>query len=414
MGLLQKSTAKQGVAVVYLPEGISRNSFHLPEDFAEWKVVDNSDRMEAEFALTLPCEWFVTVITHDRFNEMYLEMLVWSEQYPTVLKVVLQDGLSPHQVALLADITHRVLPLSLSGEEMVAELEQCRRSEQILSQHRVKDMVDSIERLPSLPDVYVQLNNVLHDPDSDLQDVANVLVQDMAMTAKVLQMVNSSLFGIERKITRIEEAVAYLGIRQIRDLVLTDRLFEQYPQDPAWSSFSFAHVRDRSMLVARLAQQVCRSVKAPQEVIDKAFVGALLQDFGMLIFATHDAEGYQKIMQQATNMGQPLYALEKLRLGVTHTEAGAYLLRQWKLPSEVIETVMFHHFPNSSHINRFSPLTAVHIADALLPDVSNALECRIASRLSMPYIERLGLQNMLTRWHIMAKQTADRAGLVLH
>lgn len=138
--------------------------------------------------------------------------------------------------------------------------------------------------------------------------------------------------------------------------------------------------------------------------MDQAFLAALLQDFGMLIFATHDPMGYQKVMQEASDLNQPLYAVEKMRMGVSHTEVGAYLLSLWNISPAVIETVLFHHFPTSSKNNRFSALTAVHAADAILPNVTNVLGCQISSRLSYHYLERLGLEGKVNQWQQLANR----------
>jgi len=323
---------------------------------------------------------------------------------PGTMRIALHGIMNFTKRALLSEYCHRLFPLDSATDELLQGIGESRRALRVLGQEKVSSLVGSIKTLPSIPDIYVELNRELSSEKSNARTIASIIEKDMAMSAKLLQLVNSACFVLERNISSLSEAVAILGVREVRDLVLTSKVFEQYPQDARWSSFAFEHIRDRSVLVAGLAREICRTVKAPQEVMDQAFLAALLQDFGMLIFATHDPMGYQKVMQEASDLNQPLYAVEKMRMGVSHTEVGAYLLSLWNISPAVIETVLFHHFPTSSKNNRFSALTAVHAADAILPNVTNVLGCQISSWLSYHYLERLGLEGKVNQWQQLANR----------
>lgn len=110
----------------------------------------------------------------------------------------------------------------------------------------------------------------------------------------------------------------------------------------------------------------------------------------------------------ATQMDQPLYVIEKLKFGVTHMKVRAYILSLWNLSPEVVVAVLFNSFPNATGGTQFTPLTAVHIADSLLPDVLNVIECKINSRLSQSYVERLGLRDKRHAWDEEAAQYANQ------
>lgn len=323
---------------------------------------------------------------------------------PGAMRVGLYKPMSIAKRVAFSECCHRLYPLDIEPVLLGEGISESARAQRILGQDKVRELVGSVKTLPSLPDIYVELNEALSSSKSNARTIAAIIEKDMAMAAKILQLVNSACFVLERNISSLQEAVALLGVREVRDLVLTNKVFEHFPQDGRWSSFAFDHIRDRSVLVAGLAREICRTVKASPVVTDQAFLAALLQDFGMLIFATHDPEGYQKVMQEATDLNQPLYAVEKMRMGVSHTEAGAYLLSLWNISPAVIETVLFHHFPASSKSDDFSALTAVHVADAILPNVTNVLGCQISSRLSYHYLERLGLEDKVNHWQQLASR----------
>ncbi|MAY42115.1 MULTISPECIES: HDOD domain-containing protein [unclassified Neptuniibacter] len=323
---------------------------------------------------------------------------------PSAMRIGIHPSISLATRAIFSECCHRLYPFDSSPDLISRGIQESTRALRILGQEKVRDLVGSVKILPSIPDIYVELNQALSSPRCNARMIATIIEKDMAMAAKLLQLVNSACFVLERNINNLQEAVSLLGVREVRDLVLTSKVFENYPQDSCWSSFAFEHIRDRSVLVAGLAREICRTVKASPEVTDQAFLAALLQDFGMLIFATHDPMGYQKVMQEASDLNQPLYAVEKMRMGVSHTEAGAYLLSLWNISPAVIETVLFHHFPASSKSDDFTALTAVHVADAILPNVTNVLGCQISSQLSYHYLERLGLQDKVNRWQELARR----------
>jgi HD-like signal output (HDOD) protein len=158
------------------------------------------------------------------------------------------------------------------------------------------------------------------------------------------------------------------------------------------------------MLVARLAQQIGADAGLNRNQQEQAFLAGLLHDFGISVLANKDAAGYQVLMEEAVRMGQPVYAMEKMRLGLTHAEAAAYLLGLWNLPFSVVEAVLLHHFPSASPSSRFEPLSAVHLADALLPAIANGPGADLACRLSESYLERLGVLKNLPHWQMMANE----------
>ncbi|RTE66285.1 HDOD domain-containing protein [Amphritea opalescens] len=329
-------------------------------------------------------------------------------KHPGVIRIMLNDGLQPYQVAKASELCHRSLLMTAGVTELFNEVSESFHLIQSSNKPVVREYVGAIERLPSLPGVYVALNDALASDMSEAADIAAIIERDPAMSAKILQLVNSAFFALSRKVFKIKDAVVMLGVRQIRDLFLVSRLFEHFPQTQSWSAFSFENLFDRSMVVGRFARAICREQRVGADIADKAFLAALLQDIGMLVIATREAEHYAEVLREAALLNQPLYAVEKLRLGVTHMEVGAYMLGLWNLPPEIVEAVLYHSFPNATTSEKFTPLTAVHLADSILPDVVNINDCRICSQVSMKYLTRLGLQNKLPLWQQMSEEFASQ------
>jgi putative nucleotidyltransferase with HDIG domain len=377
-------------------------------DLNNWSVcrVDSAEKMLER----IQQQHFDIIIVGvaDNPEQMLAALMLVIQTSPNSIRIVVSGNLSPAIAARVSEVAHSSLPENCTDVQLSLSVEQALKVAGLIHKPEIRDFIGRIERLPSLPDIYEALNRALMSGQSSAREIAQIVERDPVMSAKVLQLVNSAFFGLERQIYRLNEAVTILGVRLIRDLTLASHLFEAFPQSSAWTSFSFSEIHSRSMLVARFAQDICRSVKADRHLQGQAFLAGLLHDFGMIVLASHDPEQYRMVMSKATELSQPLYVVEKMNIGVSHAEAGAYMLGLWNLPPKVIEAVLFHHFPGSSPSNDFQPLTAVHIADALLPPVSNGIGCAVSSQLALKYVERLGLKNHLNQWEMMASSYAGK------
>ena len=195
-----------------------------------------------------------------------------------------------------------------------------------------------------------------------------------------------------------------LGVQTIRSLALSSHLNSHYPQDKSWKYFSFEAVNSRSLMVARLAQDIARDASEDSRVADQAFLAGLLLDIGSLILASHNPAAYHKLMVYTAKKKVRLYRVEKKALGFDHAEVGAHLLDRWQLPPQVVDAVLLHHQPALSTETAFSVLSAVHVADSLIPSVSNQTGCEMGNKLSEPYLEQIGCDKDIHRWQMLANK----------
>lgn len=335
-----------------------------------------------------------------------------ADKHPDTVRIVIIGQLTPLQSARAAELAHQSLPADCQPETLLNSIQNSLHIRGMFDKSAVRDYIGSIKKLPVLPDVHNKLNELLASDRANARDIARVIEQDPAITAKIMQLVNSAYFGLSREISRIHEAVTILGVRMIRDLILSCHLFESFPQTAQWQSFSFQQIHQRSLTVARAAQHIARSVKADRHTQSQAFLAGLLHDFGTVLLATQNPDEYRNVLSKAELMGQPVYAIEKLQLGVTHAEAGAFLLALWNLPPRVVEAVLLHHFPKAELSAGFTPLTAVHVADALLPSVTSVSGCDLSSQLNVAYIDAIGMSKELDRWQLMLAEYNAQVGAV--
>src|SRR5882757_4698210 len=203
----------------------------------------------------------------------------------------------------------------------------------------------------------------LASPDTSLEQIGDIIASDPAMTAKILQLVNSAFFGIARRISNPAEAVQFLGVGRVRSLVLSLHVFSCFDEFHP-KSFSIERVWKHSMSTGLVAQKIARMQKVERPVIDETYVAGMLHDIGKVMLAASLPDAYEKAVQLAAGEKIPLIQAEREVFGVNHAQVGAYLLGLWGLPITIVEAVAFHHQPQESAVKTFSPLTAVHLASA--------------------------------------------------
>ena len=228
----------------------------------------------------------------------------------------------------------------------------------------------------------------------------------MAMCAKLLQIVNSAFFRLSRTITKIEDAVNYLGFNIIKQLALTVEVFGLGGDDSSINGLSPKALQQHSLLTASIASRLFDDRQKKED----AFSAALLHDIGKLILAMELPEHLAELTAAMRAEGGAMHVVEERHHGVTHAEIGAYLLSLWGLPYPLVEAVANHHDPTRVDQQGFDILAAVHVADFLAnehtcPVIAGVETTRI--EMDTDYLERLGVPDKLDAWREMARKQAE-------
>jgi len=172
--------------------------------------------------------------------------------------------------------------------------------------------------------------------------------------------------------------------------------------------FSLDRFQDHSLRCARLAKAFLKDSPRAED----AFTAGLVHDIGKLIIAKNLTRQFHEVVDEVrrSDPRQPLHAVERAHIGMSHGELGAYLLGVWGLPAPVVEAAAFHHFPGAVSQGPCEVLAAVHVADALL-DSSCSGEGDLPSdeRLDLAFLERAGFAARLPEFRAIA--AAERAKL---
>jgi putative nucleotidyltransferase with HDIG domain len=276
-----------------------------------------------------------------------------------------------------------------------------------LSKPGLKALVSQINTLPSLPAVYLELLSELRRADASVERVANLITHDVSMTAKVLQLVNSSFFGLAMHVHDVHHAAALLGLNALKPLVLSAGVFRQLEECRVPAALA-QQVLEHSLAVGCLAKQLAQKEGLHRDEADNALLAGILHDVGKLVLADHFGHNYAMVCLAAERSKLPLLTAELDEFAASHADVGGYLLGLWGLPQDLIEAVALHHDPSSHEIARFTPLTAVHVANALVHNDAGEEDDfgpGARAKLDFKYLAEIRCTMRLSAWRQIAAKT---------
>lgn len=266
---------------------------------------------------------------------------------------------------------------------------------ELLEQKELLALITKMDKLPSLPAIYQELMESLQQPDSSMAQVANIIAKDLAMTAKILQLVNSSFYGIGTVVDNTTLAVNLLGMETIKALVLNIHIFSNVSQRES-TAFGLDQLWNHSTNTARIAKMLAREEGLNRRITEVAYIGGLLHDVGKVILATCFGAIYKEVVNAALFEKRALHSVEDEILSANHATVGAYLLSLWGLPDPIVESVIYHHMPNRSPSDEFNAIALVHVANRL--DESYTRPDAGEMGFDEVYLERIGVINRIPAW----------------
>jgi HD-like signal output (HDOD) protein len=197
--------------------------------------------------------------------------------------------------------------------------------------------------------------------------VASIIQEDIAMTAKILQLANSAFFGLAQKVTSLSTAVNYLGMETTKNLALTSEVFRAFAGN------------------SRIPQSVCESMEKHAQSVafiaallpvepsmrDTVAIAALLHDIGCLFLASSMPDAFCAVQARAKERACEQFEAEEEILGTSHAEIGAYLMGLWGIPNIAVEAIAHHHRPTRAPQAGLGCTAAIYIANLLAHEMDD-------------------------------------------
>lgn len=352
----------------------------------------------AEALAMLSAQPAEVVVTDMRMPEMNGAQLLNEvmRRYPKTIRIILSGYADTEMVMQCIGGTHQFLSKPCDGETLRAAVARALELDRWISNDALKGLVTQMKTVPSLPQLYAQIVRELREPDMNLEKIGGIISQDAAMTAKILQLVNSAFFGLPHRICDPTQAIVQLGIEMVQSLVLAIHVFSESEFHGAVKS-EIAKLHQHSLNTAMCARMIAELEGQNKNMTGEAFTAGLLHDIGRLVLLTNFADQCRESIAYSHQKSIPLAESERVFFGVNHAQIGAYLLGLWGLPIPLVESAMFHHEPRLCQTRTFTSLTAVHVANVL--DHGQPLPLQVLlGRLDRDYLAGAGVSERVPIW----------------
>lgn len=224
------------------------------------------------------------------------------------------------------------------------------------------DMIRGVNAIASLPAIYMRINEAVNDPRSSVADIGKIITDDVGLTARLLQLVNSAFFGFPSKITSVSHASVIVGTQQLRSLALATSVvsvFKNVPKELIDMNSFWMHSVGCAMAARTLARQ------RGESDVERFFVAGLLHDVGRLVYLLKAGESAKAVFARAAEEHCLAHTAESRELGFHHGAIGSELLKTWKLPPALTEPVHYHHSPFLSMVYPMES-ALIHVADIVV------------------------------------------------
>jgi len=355
----------------------------------------------------IEAEPFDVVVSDVRMPEMNgLELLAAvMDQWPETVRLILSGQSDRETMVRSVGVAHQFLAKPCDADTLrSAVMRACTLREQLASAP-LRQLVARLRTLPSVPGVYQAILDKLRSPDVSAQQLGQLIAQDVAMTTKILQVVNSSFVGLRQSVSDPVQATVLLGSETIRALVLSAGVFSQFKADRRVVDDVSRH----SMAVARLATSIADAEMAGVQTRNEAFMAGLLHDVGKLVLLESFPD-YADCLTNAQGDDVERAHSEMERFGATQAQIGGYLLGLWGLPDSIVEAVTYHQCPALCTHDGFSPLTLLHAAHAIT--IEGRAGAGEPPTADLDYLERLGLKDQFESWRGLRAEPSAEPALV--
>lgn len=226
----------------------------------------------------------------------------------------------------------------------------------------LEDALRRVDEISTLPHIALRVMEVANNPDSGAADLKEVLETDAALSARLLRCVNSSAYALRGKITNLQQAIAYLGMKQIRNLALTASVSELFKTNGTIATYQRSDLWRHLVSVGICARMIAMRLQFRN--FEDMFLAGLLHDLGIILEDQHVHEPFAAAIT-SLEAGTTLCAMEKKYLGFDHTQLGDRVAELWSFPEAVRATIRYHHASSTYRGEHGNVVRCVELANLL-------------------------------------------------
>ena len=284
--------------------------------------------------------------------------------YPATVRIVLSGQADKDAVYRAVTPMHQYLSKPCEAEKLRETIARSCSLIEILESTGSNEIIGRISSLPSLPDIYQKVVAESRSETGTVAKVGELIAQDPAMMAKILQLANSAIFGLRSQVTSPAQAAVVIGMDTLKSLVLSMSVFKSF-NNVKFSGFDLNETVQHSLDVGARARHIAKTENLSKEIAGEVFTAGMLHDVGKLVLASFAKEEFSAALAKSKAERIPLVEAETIVSGIGHDGIGALLLSLWGLPQSIVEGVAFHHSPQHCDGDEISTPAIVYIANHL-------------------------------------------------
>lgn len=326
-------------------------------------------------------------------------------RYPATVRMILSGYTDEETLKCGMEVAHQYLSKPCSAEMLREVISQVFKIQACVNNPQIIAGIGDINQLPSLPKIYHELNAAIDDENTTSKDIAAIFSRDMVLSAKLLHLVNSPYFGMNRKISNLTEAINLIGVKKLSSLVLSVHVRSAFPVAGAEMELVMEYLWKDAARVSDLSLLIALAEDQPDDRPHQAYLGGLLHNLGLLIFLSRGGDLLKELVHKVKTTTTDVAVLEREVFGYDRCEAAAYVLSLWKIPPRIIEAILLHKKPNETEYDGVNALTAVHVASCLIkPTTTKGNDRLFELDVNEDYLRRIKKLDRLPEWEKLAEK----------
>lgn len=286
------------------------------------------------------------------------------KSYPHTNRIILSGYTKEESVLKTVGPAHFYLAKPCSTEDITNAINRLVDMRAYVSNEHLRDFSNSIRKLPSIPSIVRELIVELEKDEPSIEEVADIISRDIALTAQTLRLTNSAFFSLPFKATTPLQAVKLLGLETIRDVILTAGVVGVF-QGSKEEAMSLERLSNNCLVIGQLARDICEYWDLSKQECGQASCAGVVSHLGTLLLQTASHDQYQEAMKSLNNGDGELIEAEEDTFNTNHQKIGAYMLGLWGFALPIIEAVGYHHSLPPEQLTKRSPMLALYISQVL-------------------------------------------------
>lgn len=212
---------------------------------------------------------------------------------------------------------------------------------------RAEILVGAVDDLPTIPIVATKILQLLDDPDVSVEEIADLMLSDQVMTARVMKLINSPVYKPTQEITSLRRALVYLGLRHVRELALTTSVINAF--DGTTGALELNTFWEHSFGVGMVSKIIAQ--KIGYQDLEKAYISGIIHDLGEVFLSNFLRDPFLEVLDYIKIHPVKLVDAEAKLLGTTHCEIGLSMAQKWNFPDAYCDVIAYHHNPGEAKVD---------------------------------------------------------------